>query len=443
MNFLPNSKSTYLHRTYTLGNFQYSSQFRKTPYFIGILIDLICIAIIFLYTFISNHAIYNFVISPLSSIKPLTNTKNQHEVFGFAPYWTIDKLDNVDFSILTTVAYFGISVDHEGNLIEDTGYSSFHSQQAAELFKKAHLHGTRVVLTLMQMENNSIVNFLDNPQAQVSAIEQAVGQVKNRGIDGINVDFEYNGNPGFQYQEKFSMFVKNLTRRMHEVIPFSKVTVSVYAASAKDPKLYNIEQLSQVSDGIFMMAYDFSTPASDTAIPTAPLYGYKEGKYWYDIATAVEDFLKLMPSHKLILGLPWYGYNFAVYQPEVKSETLPYYWWAGQSVAQTYTDGKDAITPDMPGISDYKSGWDIHGQVGWKAYFLANTQTWRMVFLDDAKSLQIKYDFAKNKNLAGVGIWALGFDEGKNELWNVLRQIFGPKIADNRVSQKEIYENTY
>jgi spore germination protein YaaH len=87
----------------------------------------------------------------------------------------------------------------------------------------------------------------------------------------------------------------------------------------------------------------------------------------------------------------------------------------------------------MSGINDYKEGWDEDAQVGWRAYKLAESDTWRMVFVEDEKSLGIKYDFAKSRNLAGVGIWALGFDDGHTELWTLLSNKFGVKnIADSR-----------
>ena len=54
-----------------------------------------------------------------------------------------------------------------------------------------------------------------------------------------------------------------------------------------------------------------------------------------------------------------------------------------------------------------------------------------MIFLDDPKSLSIKYNFAKSKKLGGVGIWALGFDDGRQELWTALRSAFGTKLADS------------
>jgi spore germination protein YaaH len=224
-----------------------------------------------------------------------------------------------------------------------------------------------------------------------------------------------------------------MTDAMHSAIPSSQVTVSVYASAIKDPKIYDIASLGRITDGIFMMAYDFATVASDSAMPTAPLYGYKDGTYWYDVSTAVDDFLTQMPANKLILGVPWYAYNYAVNSPGVKAATLPSYSWRGKPFTQTYGLTASQITQAS---NDYQSGWDNEGQVGWKAYYVPSTGTWRMVFIDDVKSLSLKYDFAKSKNLQGVGIWALGFDDGTHEMWSLLENEFGTKIANNAVAAK-------
>jgi spore germination protein len=367
------------------------------------------------------------IVTSLQPLKPLKENKPGYQVYGYAPYWTFNNLENVDFSTLTTFAYFGVPMDSEGNLVkDDPGYTTFMSDHATEVFKKAHDAGTKVNLTVTLMNNDSILAFLDNPAAQENAINQITTEIKNRGIDGVSIDVEYSGNPGPAYRQSFTNYVKNLSDRIHTDIPHSQVTVAVYALSARDPQMYDIGAIAQSVDQVFMMAYDFASATADNAAPTAPLHGYKEGKYAYDIATAVDDFLKVMPSQKLILGVPYYGYNYPVYQPEVNSQTYPY--TAGD--VQTYASTQEDITPAM---ADYRSGWDNEGEVSWKAYQDPESGSWRMIFTEDAKSLGIKYDFAKENRLAGVGIWALGFDHGRTELWTLLKDKFGTKnLADSR-----------
>lgn len=366
----------------------------------------------------------------------LTHGKDGHEVFGFAPYWTIDKMQDVDFNVLTTLAYFGVPVEPNGAInTQDVGYQMFTSDKATQLFTKAHSFGTRVVLTLTSMDNSTIQAIMDSQSAQDTVIAQSVETVKNRGIDGINIDFEYVGDPGQIYRDKFSRFVGLLTSAMHHAIPSSQVTVSVYASAMKDPKIYDISLLGKEADGVFMMAYDFATVGADNAMPTAPLYGYKDGTYWYDVSTAVDDFLTQMPANKLILGVPWYAYNYVVSKPEVKATTYPSYSWRGSPFTQTYSVAQSEITPAS---AYYQTGWDNEGKVGWKAYYVASTGAWHIVFMDDVRSLGYKYDFAKSRHLLGVGMWALGFENGQQDMWSLLENKFGTKIADNSVLNKPI-----
>lgn len=375
----------------------------------------------------SPHA---FSSSGTRTLSPLMTThKKGYEVFGFAPYWTFNNMQSVDFNLLTTFAYFDVPVNYDGALnTSDAGYTAFQSQQATDLFTRAHQAGTRVVVTITQMDNGTITAFLDNPQAQQTTISQAVNLVKARGIDGINVDFEYIGDPGSAYQKKFSTFVGNLTAAMHGADASSQVTVSVLATAAKQETLYYLPTLSQASDGIFMMAYDYGNQSSTNAMPTDPLYGYKNGTYWYDVSTAVTDFLTQMPASKLILGLPWYSYNYPVYQPGVNAQTIPSY-WSGATVQTYATASNDTVQ---------EQGWDAQGEVGWKAYYDSYYGTWRMIFIDDPKSLGLKYDFAKQEHLAGVGIWALGFDTGTSGMWAELQDKFGVKYVDAAVKDRPI-----
>lgn len=412
---------------------------KKTKYRLAVFLNLILIAAILILGKPSPNELISPLTAKLRPLTPVTNFKSSHEIFGFAPYWNMDKLSNVNFKTLTTFAYFGIELDAGGNLVKDSRYDIFISSKATGLFQKAHANNTRVVLTLTQMENSPIENLLDDPEAQKNAITQAVGLVKQRGIDGINVDLEYGGDPGDDYRKKFTRFVADLTDHMHREVPSSQVTVSVYAASVKDPKIYDIGALGHASDGIFMMAYDFATVGADNAIPTAPLHGHQNGKYWYDIATAVNDFLSVLSPGKLILGVPYYGYNYAVYEPTVKAQTLPSYSWRGSPQSQTYSAVQDSFNSGKDGVDQVIRGWDEDGQVGYYAYHIADTDTWRMVFMEDTRSLSLKYDFAKGKGLMGVGMWALGNDEGKPELWALLQEKFGTnEIANNDLPQRRV-----
>src|SRR5438477_8218014 len=75
------------------------------------------------------------------------------EVFGFAlassladptigyPTW--------NFDLLTTVAFFGLHVNSNGQLANDSGYATWSSSSLTNLVSLAHQHGAKVVLTVI------------------------------------------------------------------------------------------------------------------------------------------------------------------------------------------------------------------------------------------------------------------------------------------------------
>ena len=47
--------------------------------------------------------------------------------------------------------------------------------------------------------------------------------------------------------------------------------------------------------------------------------------------------------------------------------------------------------------------------------------SWRQLWYDDVDAFGAKVGFALGKGLRGVGIWALGYQGMRPELWSVLR----------------------
>ena len=41
------------------------------------------------------------------------------------------------------------------------------------------------------------------------------------------------------------------------------------------------------------------------------------------------------------------------------------------------------------------------------------------------QALQVKYDYIKEKELGGVAYWALGYDHGYRDLWDLIAKNFG------------------
>lgn len=352
-------------------------------------------------------------------MSPIPAPKSDWEVFGFAPYWKLSKLDNIDWEVLTTFAYFSLPVLADGT-VDRTSYEwqVFEGYKLKDLFGRAKSHGVRRVVTLTMMEAGSISAFLDDSSSWDRVAAESAEIINSRGLDGVNIDFEYI--PANDYlRERFSVFFERYSQRLRQASDNPYITVSVLASSERFNKIYDISRLAKVADGIFMMAYDFYYPGSETAGPSAPLFGYNNGKgpFWYDVSTAVDDFLRAAPADKIIMGVPYYGWNYpaATAAPQVERSS----WLAAFATTNEKMESNKLLSITPIG------GWDSQAQVAWRGYWDKNS--WHVVYMEDEKSLSAKYDFARSRNLKGVGIWALGFDADSDRFWSLLATKFGDR----------------
>src|SRR5690606_34883505 len=135
------------------------------------------------------------------------------------------------------------------------------------------------------------------------------------------------------------------------------------------------------------MAYDFYTVGSSNAGPIAPLTG-APSEYWYDITTTLNDFEAANVSdNKIILGVPYYGYDWPTADHSPKSPVLP-----GSKNTANYS-GVQRVLASGQG----ERRWDAAAQVPYLVY-QENGQN-RIAYYDDVESLTKKYDLAIERNL--------------------------------------------
>src|SRR5258707_12065887 len=81
------------------------------------------------------------------------------EVFGFALASSLSDptvgYPSWDFSLLSTVAFFGLHVQDDGTFAADSGLSVWNSSELSTLLSTAHSHGTKVVVTIILQDFTS------------------------------------------------------------------------------------------------------------------------------------------------------------------------------------------------------------------------------------------------------------------------------------------------
>jgi spore germination protein YaaH len=323
-----------------------------------------------------------------------------HEVFGYHPYWMGTAWQNYNYSLISTIAYFSAEATATGAL------NNLHGWPVTGLINIAHTNGVDVVLCVTLFNNSDLVTLLSNATYRQNLINNLLTQVQAGNADGVNVDFE-----SFPASQKQNMvqFITDLTNTFHNEIPGSQVTLATPAVDWNDGWDYNA--LATVSDGLFIMGYNYHYGGSSTTGPIAPLT-----VNGYSILWTVNDYLVKTNNQvdKLILGCPYYGFE----------------WPATSGVAGAYTTdtGSAKFYAEMEGNAlSYGKLWHESSQTPWYRYQNPN---WIQGWYDDSLSLSLKYDFAINNDLLGVGVWALGYDGSNPELWTLLFEKFNPNTTD-------------
>jgi spore germination protein YaaH len=354
------------------------------------------------------------------------------EVFGFVRAATIGYGDigytTWDFSMLTTVAYFGLHVNWDGNILTNNAWwTIWNSSTVTNLVNTAHSQGVKVVLTLILGDSS--------PKSPVMCsglgwgdrtISQTVAQLAAKGVDGVNIDYEGKNDVCVNGQTTQSMFI-NFVQKMRAALPVgSYLSIDTYAgAAAGNDGFFNIPALAPYTDSFFVMAYDMEyynwghAPLHCTRMclgPTSPLTTY----YYNDTTTAIQ-YTKVVPASKVILGLPYYGRKACVSSGNANAYPT------SALVADTYLDaaGEASYFETAPGsYTIHRDPNDVLGLDRYDNWYNTTLHCTRQLYWDDFASLGAKYDLINRFNLRGAGIFTLDYGGGAPELWCDLRDHF-------------------
>lgn len=227
----------------------------------------------------------------------------------------------------------------------------------------------------------------------------AVALVKRHGLDGIDMDWEYPGQPGpgikYRAEDKqnFTLLLRELRRQLG---PRGLLTI----ASSAGPYFQHTEmdRLHVHLDWINIMTYDFAGSWTPVTGHHAALRG----------APSVESFVRQhlaagIPSSKLVIGVPFYGRGWTGVHPSNDGLGQPY---------------ENAVEFPWSAISK-ETGFERHWDATAQAPFLWNPRTRTFVSLDDPESLRLKAQYVREHDLGGIMYWEHSHDPGE-ELLDVL-----------------------
>src|SRR3981081_58078 len=115
----------------------------------------------------------------------------QKEVFAFAPYWALSQHSTWNYNVMSTLAYFGLSINWDGTWIKSGGgYVGYNSQDLVDMVNEAHAAGVRVLLVIKGSGQAPLNDILTVPAERQLVIDNTIQAIANKNLDGVNIDFE-------------------------------------------------------------------------------------------------------------------------------------------------------------------------------------------------------------------------------------------------------------
>lgn len=330
--------------------------------------------------------------APPAEVAGSVETKEVRQVYGYIYKTELTSAafaKDMDRGLLTAVAISFAWVNSSGDL---TNWSP--GVTTLDFIASAHEKGIEVHLAVACFNIDTLKTVLTYHQQKM--IDQFVKAVEASDLDAISLDFEMV--PG-TYKEKYVSFCEKLAAELHAKNRKFYMAVAQMPAPSEDPV-----RLSKAADGLFIMGYAYSGSWSYYASPNAP---YSTGGVWgrsyetdvFSKTNGKSWVAKTPDPKKLILGVPFYGHKFQTTGFGVKVPKV-----SGSSVPAIF----------MPNFAQYGKKWDPASKTPYWEWL--QDGKYYQAWYEDADSMALKFQGAKDAGLGGIGMWKLPW--GTEAVWD-------------------------
>ena len=286
---------------------------------------------------------------------------------------------------LTYLSIFSFQAKRDGTLTPPT---------IEPLPSIANEAGTSIAMVITNLENDQFSSELARDIFQSEAVQNLLLDniiAEARRIGNISdIHFDIERIPGDQ-REAYNNFLRKAVERLHAE-GFTVSTALAPKTRADQPgewyEAHDYAAHGEIVDFSMLMTYEWGYSAGPP-MPVSPI----------DQVEKVVDFaVSVMPANKIMLGQNLYGYDW----------TLPFV--QGGDYAR-------AISPQraIELASQYNAviEYDEKAQAPHFSYVDDQGRT-HIVWFEDARSIQAKFDLVKRLGLRGVGYWKLGLPFPQN-----------------------------
>ncbi len=362
--------------------------------------------------FVSIHRIQSeqfsgTVVEPQTEVAhPRRSRTLTHTVYGWYPWWMGSAYLNLEWDLISHLSFFSMEANSTGAIIEDHDWP----QNWSGLIATAQNAGVPITLTCTLFDSGNINTLIGNSGYRSNLIANLISECLAGGAVGVNIDFEGSS----LNAANLVLFMTELRTALNAAIPGAHLSMATPAVDWTG--CFDYDALAAQCDTLIAMCYDYHWRGGSPG-PVSPLTAGSLWSQWCVTWTVADYITYLTPRSKLSVGVPYYGYDWVV---SGDPSTYPVADGAGNADARLY----NFIRSSHGG---YTKHWDTHSQTPW--YYYTSGSDPRQVWYDDADSLGRKYDTVLDEELQGIGIWAMGYDNGYTDLWDVVEEHFSVAVT--------------
>ena len=373
------------------------------PFFILLFGFFVCVVILV-------FGLYFFIrLTPPQPSSLVTKTLGLYkpEVIGFYPFWLVGAGKDSYANDLTTLTYFSLAVEKDGTIRKEDnpgegepGYVMLNSNKYDATMSAHRKSGTKLSLLIQNMVEEDIMALIATPEAHaIKLVEEVAPLMQKHGFTDLNLDIESFNKASESARLGYVQFVKTVKDELTR-LKLGTLTVELTPKSPVELHLIDVARIGEIADYLVLMAYDYHYVFSSVAGSVAPVGGVPTTAE-YDVETALKETLRYAPASKVILGVPLYGYEWETLSPIPGSAVIPGSWQLAtgkrmDEFARTCTDCTKGFDP-----------------VSREPYVIFPGETERhfqQAFYENKDALQAKITLAKKYQLAGVAMWAVGYE---------------------------------
>ena len=249
------------------------------------------------------------------------------------------------------------------------------------------------------------------PESRARFVTSAVDVVRRHDLDGVDVDWEYPGQPGigntYRPEDKgnFTALMTELRGALdREGAAAHRRYLLTFAAGASRTFITQTEldKLQAIVDYVNLMTYDFREAGGDAAGHHANLFLNPADDRQQSTDRASREFLEAgVPAAKLVLGVPFYGRAWGDVGADAHGLYQP-----GSKPVERIDTSYGQIAATLVGRDGFVRYWDPDAQ----APYLWNADRRIFISYDDPESMRLKARYILDHHLAGAMFWQYSDD---------------------------------